>query len=208
MNAPEGYRLERGMLWPASDRGAAGVLFGSASDLQQVYPHIKRFDVAVQAGGNCGIWPKALGNRFGLVYTFEPDPVNFRCLCANAPAENVFKFNAALGAAHRGVSLVLRPDNVGSHHVGDAGPIPMLTIDDLSLTACDLICLDVEGYEMDVLKGAMQTINRFRPTIVIEDVSGLEHVAGVGKGQTAAWLEGGFKYRVAAKAGKDVVLVP
>jgi FkbM family methyltransferase len=200
---PKGYRIERGLLWPATDVGAAAVLFAGVADLAVAYRHCREFNVAVQAGGNCGIWPKDLGKKFRVVYTFEPDPMNFRCLCANAPAENVFKFNAGLGAGHRTTSLLLRPDNVGAHQIGGAGDIPMLRIDDLALAACDLICLDVEGFELNALIGALETIERFQPTIVVED----KGVAGVKQGQVVSWLVHGMGYSVAEKVSKDVILV-
>jgi hypothetical protein len=41
--------------------------------------------------------------------------------------------------------------------MGD-GNIPMVTIDSLNLDDVDLIKIDVEGYEMEVLKGADQTL--------------------------------------------------
>ena len=41
--------------------------------------------------------------------------------------------------------------------IGD-GSIPMVTIDSLGLEDVDLIKIDVEGYEMEVLKGAVQTL--------------------------------------------------
>jgi FkbM family methyltransferase len=141
------YRTERGLMWPASDKNAAAVLFAQAGDVEKVYPHVAKFGVAVQAGGNCGLWPRELGKKFSTVYTFEPDPVNFRCLCANAPDEHIFKFNAALGNERGLVSLNLRPDNVGAHSVSGGGIIPSMRIDDLELNECDLIYLDVEGFE-------------------------------------------------------------
>ena len=200
---PEGYRLERGWLWPATDVGAAAVLFSSVEDLTLVYPHVKKFDVVVQAGGNCGIWPKTMGEKFRVVYTFEPDPMNFRCLCANAPAANIFKFNASLGEEHRTTGLKLRPDNIGSHLIEGSGDIPMLRIDDLALTACDLIYLDIEGYEMNALKGGLETMRRFKPTIVAEDLG----VGGSVRGEVVSWLVSEMGYTVAGKAHKDVILV-
>lgn len=199
---PEGYRLERGWLWPETDVGAAKVLFAHAGDLTTVYKHCRNFDVVVQAGGNCGIWPRDLGEKFRIVYTFEPDPMNFRCLCANAPAENIFKFNASLGFSHRTTSMKLRPDNVGAHQVEGDGDIPMLRIDDLALTACDLICLDVEGFEIKALMGGLETIGRFKPVIVVED-KGVSGPAG----QVTSWLVNGMGYTVAEKVAKDVILV-
>jgi hypothetical protein len=41
-------------------------------------------------------------------------------------------------------------------------------IDDLDLSSCDFIMLDTEGYEYNVLLGAMQTIEKFQPLISLE----------------------------------------
>lgn len=179
-----------------------------AADLEAVYPLCRSFRVAVQAGGNCGIWPAALGKKFERVYTFEPDPMNFRCLCANAPAENIIKFNAALGYRHEMIDLVRQPDNCGAHSVArDAkGGLPTLCIDDLSLRECDLIYLDIEGYEFRALRGALATIERCHPVIVVED-KGLSERYGSARGDIEKWLGAEFGYRVAARPHKDVVLV-
>lgn len=206
MNAPI-YRSERGLSWPASDVRAAPAVFGTMGDLEIAYRHCRGFDVAVQAGGNCGVWPAAMGTKFRLVYTFEPDPINFRCLCANAPAENVFKFNSALGEHHRSVGLDRRPENIGAHQVDGAGDIPTLRIDDLGLYACDLIYLDIEGYELPALRGAEDTIRRCQPVIAIED-KGMSERYGIAKGDVVAWLENRLKYRVVERVNRDVVLVP
>ena len=45
----------------------------------------------LQAGGNCGMYPKLLSKMFNLVYTLEPDPLNFFCLTSNCPETNVIK---------------------------------------------------------------------------------------------------------------------
>jgi len=47
-------------------------------------------------------------------------------------------------------------------------PISMITLDDLSLERCNLIKIDVEGMELDVLLGAVETIARYRPPIYFE----------------------------------------
>jgi hypothetical protein len=44
----------------------------------------------------------------------------------------------------------------------------MLTIDDLSLNSCNLIHLDIEGYELYAIKGAVNTIVKYKPTVVLE----------------------------------------
>jgi FkbM family methyltransferase len=207
MLIPEGYRLERGYLWPATDKGAAAAVFSTRGDMQVAFDHCKKFDVAIQAGGNCGIWPAEMGQKFRIVYTFEPDPMNFRCLCANAPAENIFKFNAALGDRHEMVGLALRPDNVGAHQVDGPGDIPTLCIDDIALKTCDLIYLDIEGSEFMALNGAIHTIRRCRPIIAVED-KGMSQRYGIHVGDVGRWVCSEFNYEIVARPSRDVVLAP
>ena len=45
---------------------------------------------------------------------------------------------------------------------------PIHRIDDLNLTQCDLIHLDIEGYEYFALLGAMSTIKKYSPVIALE----------------------------------------
>ena len=41
-------------------------------------------------------------------------------------------------------------------------------IDNLNLHGCDLIQLDVEGYELNALLGAIETIKKYKPVLCIE----------------------------------------
>jgi len=49
-----------------------------------------------------------------------------------------------------------------SKRIFGEGTIPMITIDSLKLNDVDLIKIDVEGYEMEVLKGAVNTLDSVR----------------------------------------------
>jgi hypothetical protein len=42
-------------------------------------------------------------------------------------------------------------------------------LDSLELTACRLIKIDVEGMELPVLRGAVETIGRFKPLLYVEN---------------------------------------
>ncbi len=44
----------------------------------------------------------------------------------------------------------------------------MMTIDALDLPVCDLIYLDLEGYELFALRGAADTLERCRPVVAVE----------------------------------------
>jgi Methyltransferase FkbM domain len=46
---------------------------------------------------------------------------------------------------------------------------PVVTIDSLNLTACDLIKIDCDGPELAILQGAEATIARCRPVIYCEN---------------------------------------
>jgi FkbM family methyltransferase len=200
------YKLERGLLWPSDDIKCAQVIFNGAADLKAAYPYCRGFEVVVQAGGNCGVWPRDLAMEFQSVYTFEPDPVNFRCLCANAPQENVFKFNAALGDKRGAIDLLRKPENCGAYRVDCAGQIPVMMIDDLGLAVCDLIYLDIEGFELPALRGARNTIEKCRPVVVVEDKGVSEHY-GIAKGEVENFMisQG---YKVAERVSRDVVMIP
>ena len=144
----------------------------------------KHFDVVVQAGGGCGMYPRLLSKRFKVVYTFEPHYINFFCLASNCLSPNIYKMQAALGNENKMVGMVCTERNFGEGTIIDEkslkdgtvqGTIPMLKIDQLDLWKCDLIWLDIERYEKYAIEGAVETIKKFRPVVVLEngDLNGI-----------------------------------
>jgi FkbM family methyltransferase len=136
---------------------------------------LKKRNVVVQAGGNMGMYPRLLSDMFKVVYTFEPDPVNFHCLVANCQRDNIIKINAALGFKNEMVSVSTEPfkdweTNYGVRTVvpTDMSYVPTFRVDDLPLSDCNLLMIDTEGYELNILKGAVQTIEKFSPVIFAE----------------------------------------
>lgn len=132
---------------------------------------VEDWSVCVQAGGNHGVYPRLLSEAFQHVYTFEPDPLNFYCLVDNCQKDNIYKMQAALGE-YTGLVKVNRGamNNTGTHTVSTEGDcfVPMVTIDSLNLRSCGFIMLDIERYELQALKGALQTIEKYRPVIQCE----------------------------------------
>jgi FkbM family methyltransferase len=125
----------------------------------------------IHAGGNVGKYALDFAEDFANVYVFEPDNLNFACLALNcAQTENIFPFKSALGAQNGTTKLINNtPDSCGNMQTtGGDGKIPVLTIDNLSLTDVSLIHLDVEGYELFIIQGAMKTIERCHPLIAFE----------------------------------------
>lgn len=151
-------------------------------NLDRVVRRCRHRRVAVQAGGNLGIFPKYLAAYFETVYTFEPAHGPFQALCLNAREPNIIKMQAALGAVHVGVTMAQvrrdgKPDpHEGITHVAGPGVVPQLRVDDLALDVCDLLQLDLEGWELYALRGARETITRCRPVICVEVNKSLEFV--------------------------------
>lgn len=145
-------------------------LFSSETELlEKVKPFLKNNKIVVQAGGNLGMQVVKFAEFFETVYTFEPDPINFYCLVNNLPYDNVIKFQCCLGEDHKMVSMNPLQDEIGGFYVNEnKGNIPTLRIDDLNLSSCDFIQLDVEGYQLFALRGAINTIQKFKPVISIE----------------------------------------
>lgn len=136
------------------------------------FTHLRSRNVAIQAGGYCGIYPKLFSESFNVVYTFEPDPLNFYCLTLNCQSDNIVKAQGALGAKHERVNLSRNcPTNNGMNKVyaDTSAFLPTYKIDDLDLFDCSLIQLDTEGYEHNILIGAIETIVKYKPVIAVED---------------------------------------
>ena len=74
----------------------------------------------------------------------------------NVP-DNVETHQLAVGSGSKMISLSQDDFTQAKRVLGD-GTIPMITIDSLGLDDVDLIKIDVEGYEMEVLKGAEKTL--------------------------------------------------
>jgi len=204
-----GFTRVNDLLWPAYDKECARAVFSTQGDMMLAVDRCKQRRVAVQAGGNCGVWPLELAKLFEQVYTFEPDPMNFTALAVNtASVPNIVKMQAALGdkAALVGIRFD-EPENCGCGRIHFGGNVPTLRIDDMVLPGVDLICLDVEGRELAALQGATNTIRAHRPVILFED-KGLSSHYGVARGMVAKWLEDTHDYRVVASVRRDFICVP
>jgi FkbM family methyltransferase len=160
-------------IWPANDESSWPGQNEHKDLYKIVLPYVKQKGIMIQAGGNCGFILSTFVDHFDFVYTFEPDAVNFYCLSQNVTAPNVFKMQACLGETNgttRVQQLIRedRPHDIGGVHVAGDGYLPLIAIDSLNLPGCDLLQLDVEGFELKALKGAINTITKYKPVLCVE----------------------------------------
>lgn len=163
---------ETNWFWTKGDSGAwdGPVEDWETSHKEKYQKYLKNKNVVVTAGANQGLYARLYSKIFKNVYAFEPDALNFHCLCLNTPMENVFKFNCGLGATPEFLTLI-KPDmtNTGMHQfVQHSGNVPVLALDSFNFPELDLLQLDVEGFEYNVILGAAKTIKRCKPVIVLE----------------------------------------
>lgn len=165
---------ETNWTWIKSDHGAwyGPKLEWESSHKPTYLKYLKERKSVITAGGNCGMYVRHYAKLFDVVWAFEPSPVNFHCMVNNSTFTNVVKIQAALGDVHKMIAMNDGDqNNVGVHTVDPNRVdsfIPMLTIDSFNFPHCSLIQLDVEDYEPFVIKGALDTIKKFRPVVIME----------------------------------------
>lgn len=168
--------------------------------------------VAVQAGGNLGMYPKRLAATFATVYAFEPAVSLFPLLCQNAPEPNILRYQAALGCDRQLVntSQTRRDGRPNAHegitHIDGSGPIPTLRLDDFGLPVCDFIQFDLEGWELYALQGSVKTLAQCRPVLMVEINKSLRYVGLEPDDVRRFVIEQG--YRSLWRAHSDEVFVP
>ena len=116
----------------------------------------KKMKTVIDVGAWCGTWSKAIEPFAKKVIAFEPDKTHFECLQRNCTI-NCTPRMEAVGSQLQEVSLT-EDDFTQAKRVDKEGNIRMTTIDSIECTDVDMIKIDVEGYEMEVLKGATKTL--------------------------------------------------
>jgi len=138
--------------------------------------------LVVEVGANIGahtVELARLAGHDGEVHAFEPQRIVFQALCANLALNscaNVFARQAAVGE-HAGTICVPPLDPSIRYNFGGVSlqgvtfgeTVPLVTLDSFDLPACQLLKADVEGMEVEVLKGGTQLIMTHRPLMYLEN---------------------------------------
>ena len=133
------------------------------SKLEKSLKHFEERGLALDIGAHVGIWTYNLQNHFDEVIAFEPQSENFECFNKNVDATI---HNVALGS-HEGDVKLENPleDNSGGWEVREGKGITLKTLDSFNLKP-DFIKIDVQGYELEVLKGSIETLKHTQALII------------------------------------------
>ncbi|NDB83967.1 MAG: FkbM family methyltransferase [Alphaproteobacteria bacterium] len=140
--------------------------------------YISRSKVAIDCGANIGahtILYKHINPQI-RVYAFEPQSVIYNILKMNVGSlKDVNCYNCAIGNKFGNVFVdpasYSSVSNFGSVQLSSSGKEErvMISLDMLELDGCDFLKIDVEGFEIAVVLGAIRTIMKYRPVIFYEN---------------------------------------
>jgi FkbM family methyltransferase len=141
----------------------------------------------VDIGSHIGSYTFELADSFKHVYSFEPAHEAYNYLCSNIILKGLTTktttYNVALGSSKKkevfcvreidggtsGLPLVDENNEAVVGHNENSYPVNVETLDSFKLINIGFLKIDVEGYELDVLKGAVNTLIRNNyPSILFE----------------------------------------
>lgn len=181
-----------------------------------ISPSLSEGGVFLDVGAHIGYFSMKASPRVGKaghVLAFEPNPETLVLLRDNVTAnhaDNVIVEPIACTEHEQTLTLYAGPtwntgmsslaqDNVPVEGAPKSYTVPCRPIDDvvreLKLTRVDAIKIDVEGAEVGVLRGAMNTLRRFHPTVVVEVVpEQLDKLHTAPADVIAAFKEAGYNH--------------
>lgn len=136
---------------------------------------INKDSMYVDVGVNIGYHSLAMHRETGCaIVGFEPNPKHFAVAGENCKGLPIQIFNAALGSRKEVIKMtdidIDGEGNYGETKQDDEGTVEAqcVTLDSLNVPKIDGMKIDVEGFELEVMKGAEKTINKYRPVIFYE----------------------------------------
>jgi FkbM family methyltransferase len=175
------------VLFPTNDAfiGQSLSLYGewAKKEIDFICSFIEPNACVIDAGSFIGThalaFAKATGSS-GQVFAFEPQPDYFEVLQQNLSLNNVEQVKAICAGLADSVRshVSSRPDlsklgsfgglSLRNNQDADQITLSLVTIDSLKLPRCDLIKIDVEGMEVEVVRGAVLTLKAYNPLVYAE----------------------------------------
>lgn len=135
-------------------------------------------DVGANMGSHTLAFSRFVGED-GMVCAFEPQRLIFQMLAGTMAInsiKNVYCYQKAVGEKQGFLKVPYidyeKVTNWGSVPLGEwteGESVEVVAIDDMNLPWYHFLKIDVEGMELAVLKGAQETIRKFRPYLYVEN---------------------------------------
>ena len=161
-----------GLSWelPTNYTGAGTALLLHEPKVKEfLTDRFQRDKIFVDVGANVGAYSVRAAAAGMRVHSFEPNPENARILRRNAAINGLaIEVNeCALGSSNGKVNMMVN-GAISRIVDGEGIEVPVRTLDSFTLDGVDLLKIDVEGYELEVVKGALITLERYHPPVMIE----------------------------------------
>jgi len=133
-------------------------------------------DIVFDVGSHIGIFSiktSQLVGKKGIIFSFEPEPHNFLLLFKNKKinnADNIKIFRNAVSSKNKIEKLNLHPFNTGMHSLNIKKKrekntlVSCITLDSFikknKIKNINLLKIDVEGHELEVLRGATEFLKK------------------------------------------------
>jgi FkbM family methyltransferase len=132
--------------------------------------------IALDIGARWGEWARIIQDDFTHVICFEPIRVKYKYIKQNCKLNNLSLYGCCLGDKLGNVPMyagsIYDPNKPGinrfAYNKNKRTIQTSIKLDDLGLGPIDFIKIDVEGFELPVLKGGEETIKKWKPIICIE----------------------------------------
>jgi FkbM family methyltransferase len=187
-------------------------------------------DIGANNGSFAVDFAHLVGNK-GSVHSFEPQRIIYYQLCGNVfmnGIDNVYCYNLAIGDSETDIK-VQKPNyfqygnvNFGDVKVGnvdgDSVLVQQRRLDSFDFKDVVFIKIDVQGYELNVIKGAEKTIAKHRPYLFVEFEDDLLKEAGTSEqelqdkieslGYVVKRFQEGIRYQTTSGKCLDCVCIP
>ncbi len=127
----------------------------------------------IDVGAHIGLWSFNFVHWFNRIEAFEPVEAHRLCFNANVDDVDVALHPYALGDREKMVAIHSNPSSSGDSWVDKdvldgKQNIEQKTLDSFGFEDVDLVKVDCEGYEEFVLRGAEETLRKWKPVICVE----------------------------------------
>lgn len=162
MDANSFWVFHRHLEQPTFDAKAGN--YGQKKQRDTALRYVRQWRVCLDIGSNVGQWTRPLAKHFQKVICFEPNP-NFReCFEKNIKESNVSLLPYGLSDKQH---KACQESNSTEISISE-GDVECRTLDSFGFTEVDFVKIDVDGFELPLLRGSIKTLAMNNPVINIE----------------------------------------